>query len=77
MSRGHAANIDKSARLNRVLGVLGTGEWKSTRQIVHEADVCAVNSCVSEIRANGIAVECRCIGQGRFEYRLPCRAQAA
>ncbi len=71
----HAANVDRSVRLNKVLGILASGAWVGTREIVRAADVCAVNSIISEIRANGIKVNCRCVGRGRYEYSLPCRAQ--
>lgn len=65
----HAANIDKSARLQRVAELLSDGRWYSTLDIVIGAGVCAVNSCVAELRANGIPVECRRVGKDRFEYR--------
>ena len=71
----NAARIDSSARLNRFLGVLADGLWHGTRELIHAAEIMAVNSVAAEVRANGIAVECRCVGRGRYEYRLPCRAQ--
>jgi len=66
----NAARLEKSVRLLRVLGVLSDRQWHTTRDIVHEADVCAVNSIISELRANGIDIECECAGKGRFQYRL-------
>lgn len=68
------ANADRSRRLQRFLGVLADGLWHGTREIVQAAEIMAVNSVASEVRANGIHVDCRCIGRGRYEYRLPCRA---
>jgi biotin operon repressor len=65
-----AASIERSERLQRVLWLLLDGNWHSTLDIIRRADVCAVNSCISELRANGLRIECRCLGQGRFEYRL-------
>ena len=67
----NAARLGKSHRLQRVLGVLFTGDWVSTRSIIRRADVCAVNSCIAELRAhpNLYPIECRKI-EGRFEYRL-------
>lgn len=58
-----AANIANSPRLQRVLGVLFDGEWHSTRTIIRRADVCAVNSCVAELKApiNGYAIISRCV----------------
>ncbi|MCX8017381.1 MAG: hypothetical protein N2690_05725 [Rhodocyclaceae bacterium] len=66
----HAARIERSARLQRVLRLLADGRWHSTLDIVNGAGVCAVNSCIAELRANGYAVACRRVGQERFEYRL-------
>lgn len=66
----HAASIDRSVRLQRVAYVLSDGAWHSTLDIIIGAGVCAVNSCVSELRANGLDIECRRVGRERFEYRL-------
>ena len=68
----HAARIDKSARLQRVLKLL---RYKipyrfTTLEIIKRAKVCAVNSIISELRANGYEIDCRCVGRGRFEYEL-------
>jgi len=66
----HAARLEASERLKRVLTLLKDGQWHSTLDIVMGAGVCAVNSCVAELRANGFRVECRRVGRERFEYRL-------
>lgn len=66
----HAAKLEKSNRLQRVLAVLGNGRPKTTREIVREADVCAVNSIISELRHNGIPIFCKPIRKGVFEYYL-------
>lgn len=55
----HAASLDRSARLQRVRDVLADGEWHSTRDIVMRAEVCAVNSCVAELRHGGLTISCR------------------
>lgn len=65
-----AARIESSPRLQRVLWVLLDGAWHGTREIVQRADVCAVNSCIAELRANGVEIETRCTGVGRYEYRI-------
>lgn len=52
------AKLSKSDRLKRVLKVLKRGGAYSTRDLISKAKVCAVNSCISEIRANGKRVEC-------------------
>ena len=66
----HNAQLKSSGRLQRVLAVLSCGEPKTTRQIIREAHVCAVNSIVSELRANGIDIECKAVRKGRFVYRV-------
>lgn len=77
MGKIHAAKLESSPRLQRVLnalyfagGFIGGEGWLSTRDIISIANVCAVNSAIAELRANGIAVESRCVGRGRYEYRL-------
>ena len=65
----HAARLDRSDRLRRVLRLLSDCREHSTRDIVRGADVCAVNSIVSELRANGIAVSCR-VENKIYYYRL-------
>lgn len=66
----NAARLDRSQRLQRVLSLLEDGRWHSTLDIVIGAGVCAVNSCVAELRANGLRIACRRVGKERFEYRL-------
>lgn len=62
----HAAKVDKSARLQRVDRFLSDGLWHSTREIVEGAFVMAVNSCISELRANGRKIEGK--WQGKIFY---------
>ena len=70
----HAAAVERSPRLRRVLALLRDGQEHSTREIVVEADVMAVNSCIAELRENGYAIECAQRktegGQRYFTYRL-------
>lgn len=66
----HFARLEKSERLQRVLNILLDGKPRTTREIVREADVCAVNSIICELRANGYSIECTPIKKGRYEYRL-------
>ncbi len=68
--RGHYAKVENSPRLRRVLDVLDDGEWHSTFDIMSRTQLCAVGSAVSELRANGLDIESRCVGQGKYEYRL-------
>ena len=65
----HSAKLKTSKRLQRTLAVLRQGK-ATTRQIIRKAHVCAVNSIITELRANGIKIECRCVEKGIFEYSL-------
>lgn len=67
--RGHYASV-RSPRLQRVLDVLRDRRWHSTFDIMQRTQLCAVGSACSELRANGLNIETRCVGQGRYEYRL-------
>ena len=70
MTTIHAATMD-SPRLKRVLAALTdyAPAELSTREIMRLANVCAVNSCIAELRDNGFDV--RCQQRGRyFYYRL-------
>ena len=70
----HAARVESSERLQRVLQVLGDYREHSTFDIVVNAAVCAVNSIIAELRANGYRISCRQAsgeGAGRvWLYRL-------
>lgn len=70
-----AAKLESSPRLQRVLDVLMTGRDLTTLDIIVEAGVCAVNSCVAELRANGYDIRCRRAGDLWF-YRLEGRRGA-
>ena len=65
----HAARINHSERLQRVLAVLSDGGEHTTFEIIQSAGVCAVNSIVAELRANGYRITCRRQGD-RWWYRL-------
>ena len=71
----HAARLDRSPRLQRVHALLSDGVERSTLDISKRANVCAVNSCIAELRANGAWIECRKIvspanGAPIFLYRM-------
>ena len=55
----NAADLMTSPRLQRVYRALRDGREHSTRDLVWQADVCAVNSIIEELRANGCKIECR------------------
>jgi hypothetical protein len=65
----NAASIDKSDRLARVYKLLSMGGEYTTLDIVKGAQVCAVNSIVSELRSNGYDIKCQRRGDKWF-YRL-------
>lgn len=69
---GHirAANLKSSDRLGRVCRLLQDGTWHGTWEIIHTCDVCAVNTIISELRANGLRIETQCKGSGHYQYRL-------
>lgn len=72
----HAARIENSPRLQRAHGLLSDGEWHSTRDLVTNAHLCAVNSVVAELRENGFFIEGKWAkdpvsGQRIFVYRMP------
>ena len=54
----NAASIEKSKRLQRVDDMLSTGKRFSTMEIIRYAEVAAVNSIISELRANGRQIKC-------------------
>jgi len=64
----HAAQLKTSDRLQRVDRLLADGREYSTLEIIALCQVVAVNSIISELRANGRAIACRQAG-GRWYYR--------
>ena len=54
----HAARIERSKRLQDVLALLSRGGRYSTRDIIDKTGYCAINSIVSELRANGYDIDC-------------------
>lgn len=64
----HAAKLENSDRLQRVAELLDTGNEYSTLEIIIHANVCAVNSIVSELRCNGMDIKCQRRG-GIWFYR--------
>lgn len=65
----HAAKIENSDRLRRVHAVLADGREYTTLDIIAYARVCAVNSCIAELRDGGFDIRCRRQGD-RWYYRL-------
>ena len=65
----NAASIESSDRLNRVLDLLSLGCECTTLDIIIKANVCAVNSIISELRQNGFDIACQRRGEKWF-YKL-------
>jgi predicted metal-dependent TIM-barrel fold hydrolase len=59
--RMHSARLENSPRLQRVLSLLRVrgSQGATTREIVEHANVCAVNSVISELRTAGVTIQCR------------------
>lgn len=55
----HAARMAHSERLRRVAALLADGRPRTTMDIVRAAHVCAVNSIIAELRANGLRIACQ------------------
>lgn len=64
-----AAKLANSPRLQRVLFVLQKGTWHTTMDIIQRARVCAVNSCIAELRANGFTISTKRKGD-TWSYKL-------
>ncbi len=68
----HAANLDDSPRLKKVLNYLRYYGVRTTMEIATGCHVCAVNSIIAELRENGFTVNCTAVkGQrGVYQYQL-------
>jgi len=71
MGRIHAARLENSPRLQRLLAYLQDGCRHTTLDIVTNARICAVNSAVCELRCNGIEIACEPIARGIYTYWMP------
>lgn len=68
----HAAKLEDSPRLQRVLNYLRYHGVRTTMEIALGCHVCAVNSIIAELRENGFIIDCQAVkGQrGVYQYRL-------
>lgn len=64
------ARLDKSKRLQRVAGVLMGGGNLSALDIISRARVTAVSSAISELRRNGLVIDCECDRNRIYRYRF-------
>lgn len=62
----NAAQLTKSARLQRVRNVLMDGMKHTTLDLIEKAHVCAVNSIIAELRENGMQIDCQRVGDRWF-----------
>jgi len=72
----HAARVATSARLRRVLAALAPGEEVTSLELAAFARTIAPGTCVSELRSQGYAIDCRQeVREGRrvWLYRLTGR----
>ncbi len=80
--RIHAGRLATCDRLKAVHALLSDGAEHSTAEIIRAAGVCAVNSVIAELRANGAWIECRqgkdpATGKRAWYYRLIAPAPQA
>lgn len=78
----HFAKLEKSPRLQRLLAFLQTGGEFSTRDIILNTGLVAINSAVAELRMNGISISCRVLkdredGARVWAYRLEDQEEVA
>ena len=73
----HSARLETSERLQRVLEVLSDGKPHTTREIIMAADVCAVNTIVSELRDNGCSIDCAPVKGKRGVYAYTLKGERA
>jgi hypothetical protein len=55
----HAAKLATSSRLRRVHAFMLDGDWHSTWEIMTACRTVNTSTAISELRANGAAIECR------------------
>jgi len=78
----HAANAEKSNRLQRVLRILreADGHGVTSRDLMLKANVVAPGTCVSELRRSGYVIDCDLVtvcqdGARIYAYTLLGRTQ--
>lgn len=65
----HAANIDRSERLQKALALLEDGSWHSTMEVALSANTVCPGTTIQELKANGFDIQSRKNGK-RYEYKL-------
>lgn len=64
----HAAKVEDSPRLQKVLNFLRRNGPATTLRIIEQCRVCAVNSIIAELRANGYTINCTPVKGKRGVY---------
>ena len=72
----HSARLSRSPRLRRVFSALCDGREHTTLDLIREANVCAVNSIISELRRNGLVIRCHREGDV-WRYRMATPPEVA
>ena len=66
----HYAKLENSPRLQRLYSLLKGGMEFTTLEIIRQANICAVNSAISELRRNGYDIGCKVVGRGIYAYKM-------
>lgn len=67
----HYAKLENSERLQELKRLLLRGPH-TTLQILEQTEhVRAVSPAITELRKNGVPVNCKCLRRGVFEYSIP------
>ncbi len=69
MGHIHAAKF-WTPRTKSVYLALCMGPGLTTREIIRETGYCAINSIVSELRQNGVHINCERVDKGIYRYRM-------
>lgn len=65
----NAGKLETSDRLQKLFTAIKDRKWHSTYELMLKTRLCAVGSAISELRRNDIIIDCRCVGQGKYEYK--------
>lgn len=66
----HYAKIENSPRLQRLREYLSDYQPHTTLDIIRNAEICAVNTAVAELRKNNYKIDCKCIQRGIYNYQM-------
>lgn len=70
----HAARLDHSRRLQRMLRAVSKPGWHSTASLQKATQSMAPATCLAELRAQGRDIQCRYVGvvrgRKRYVYRV-------